>query len=187
MSDHTPSTSSPRDALRAATRDSHEGVDAAFGQFDLADEASYRAFLTAHARVVPSVEAFLDAHQPADLQPWAEVRRWPALRADLAALGIAPPATVPFAMASDIASVCGVTYVLEGSRMGGALLSRRVAPGLPSAYLGAPPQIPLWRAFFAGLDDHLATPDAVDRACQAALQTFQVFHAAGAAATEAQG
>ncbi len=177
-------TISPRDALRAATRESHATVDESFGRFDLSEEASYREFLTAHARVVPSVEAWLDAHQPADMHPWSEVRRWPALEADIAALDITPPAPVPFAMATDIASVCGVTYVLEGSRMGGALLSRRVAPGLPAAYLGAPPQIALWREFFAGLDQHLATQDAVDRACGAALATFRIFQAAGAPAAE---
>ncbi len=173
-------TISPRDALRAATRESHDSVDEIFGRFDLTQEASYREFLTAHARVVPSVEAWLDAHQTADMQPWGEVRRWPALKDDLAALGIAPPAPTPFTLATDIASVCGVTYVLEGSRMGGALLARRVAPGLPAAYLGALPQIPLWRAFFASLDAHLPTQDAVDRACEAALQTFRLFGVAGA-------
>lgn len=154
-------------------------MDEAFGHFDLTKESSYRTFLTAHARVVPSVEAWLDEHQPADMRPWTQVRRWPALRADLAALGISPPVPVPFAMATDIASVCGATYVLEGSRMGGALLSRRVSPGLPAAYLGAPPQIALWRAFFTSLDLHLPTQDAIDRACEAAIQTFNIFHAAG--------
>lgn len=160
-------------------------MDEAFGRFDLAEEASYRAFLTAHARVVPSVEAWLDAHQPADMHGWMAARRWPVLKADLAALGIEPPAPVPFTMAADIASACGVTYVLEGSRMGGALLSRRVAPGLPAAYLGAPSQVALWREFFASLDRHLPTQDAVDHACRAAIQTFSLFQAAGALPTEA--
>ncbi|MCE7797328.1 biliverdin-producing heme oxygenase [Sphingobium sufflavum] len=175
----------PRDALRSATRDAHAMVDEAFGRFDLAEDASYRAFLTAHARIVPSVEAWLDAHQPVDMQPWTLVRRWPALSADLAELGIEPPTPVPFALSGDIASVCGVTYVLEGSRMGGALLSRRVASGLPAAYLGAPSQVALWRGFFASLDEHLPTQEAIDRACDAALRTFDAFHAAGVPATNA--
>jgi heme oxygenase len=178
-------TATPRDALRQATREAHATVDEAFGRFDLGNATSYCDFLIAHARVVPAVEAWLDAHQPDDMQPWTEVRRGPALLADLAALGIEAPAPISFDMPADIASVCGVTYVLEGSRMGGALLARRVATDLPSAYLGAPSQVALWRAFFAGLDQHLATPEAVENACAAALHIFRIFKAAGTPAATA--
>lgn len=174
----TLSTLSPghaREALRRITRDAHETVDATFGRFDLADPDDYRAFLTAHARALPALEAWLDAHQPEDFRGWQAVRRGPALLADLAALGIAPPATLAIDLPDDIASVCGATYVLEGSRMGGALLSRRVPEGLPRAYLGAPSQSGLWRSFAADLDRLLPDAAAVDRAGAAALATFDLF------------
>lgn len=168
-----------RDALRAATRDAHAVVDEAFGHFDLKDRAAYRQFLTAHARVVPVVEAWLDAHQPDDLQPWSLVRRTPGLLADLAELGSAAPDTVPFDPAHDAATACGVTYVMEGSRLGGGFLARQIGADLPRAYLGAPSQTALWRDFLAGLDKHLPTQAERDRACRAALDAFALFEAAG--------
>ena len=178
------STLSPghaRDALRRATRDAHNAVDATFGQFDLGDASSYRAFLIAHARVVPALEAWLDAHQLEAFSGWRDARRGPALLADLAALGEPVPPTVAIDLPDDIASVCGATYVLEGSRMGGALLSRRVPAALPSAYLGAPSQSALWRAFAADLDRLLPDAQAIDRAGAAALGTFALFGKAVAA------
>jgi heme oxygenase len=162
------------------TRDAHETVDASFGRFDLGDPADYRAFLTAHAAIVPALEAWLDAHRPAELSGWQAVRRGPALLADLAALGQPAPPSVAITLPADTASVCGATYVLEGSRMGGALLSRRVAADLPSTYLGAPSQVALWRGFFADLDHLLPDAAAVDRAGEAALATFVLFRTAGA-------
>ncbi|MET0364740.1 MAG: biliverdin-producing heme oxygenase [Sphingobium sp.] len=180
----TASPSSPetaRDALRRATRNAHAIVDEAFGRFDLGEAASYREFLTAHARIVPAVEAWLDAHQPEDMQEWSLVRRTPGILADLAELEVEAPETVAFDPPHDAATACGVTYVMEGSRLGGTFLSRQIGPDLPKAYLGAPSQSALWRDFLANLDRHLPTADAVERACKAALDTFDVFRRAGAA------
>lgn len=155
-------------------------MDAAFGRYTLADPAGYRAFLTAHARIVPALEAWLDAHQPETLKGWQAVRRGPALLADLAALDVPPPPTAEINLDSDIASVCGATYVLEGSRMGGALLARSVAPQLPRAYLGYPTQVALWRAFATELDRLLPDEAATARAGTAALAVFNLFRAATA-------
>ena len=46
--------------MRAATRPCHEEVDGLFGRFDLADPASYGAFLTAHAMALVPVEDWAD-------------------------------------------------------------------------------------------------------------------------------
>lgn len=82
-------------------------------------------------------------------------------------------------MPGDIATVCGVTYVMEGSRMGGGLLARRVGPDLPAAYLGAPAQIALWRAFLDSLDTHLTSAHDIARAGEAANRIFDLFRTAG--------
>lgn len=170
-----------RDALRAATRDAHEAVDATFGGFDLTEKGGYARFLRAHARVVPALEAWLDDHQPDALAGWQAVRRGPALIADLAALGESAPDPVPLNLPADIASVCGATYVLEGSRLGGAFLSRSVPDGLPKGYLGAPPQSALWRDFAAQLDALLPDEAATDRAGETALAIFALFRSAATA------
>ncbi|CAN5366446.1 hypothetical protein BH10PSE13_BH10PSE13_16210 [soil metagenome] len=181
----TLSTLSPghaRDALRRATRDAHEAVDASFSRFDLSDTDAYRTFLIVHAQVVPALEAWLNVHQPDSLGGWRTVRRGPALLADLAALGEPAPPTVAIDLPDDTATICGATYVLEGSRMGGALLSRRVPAGLPADYLRAPSQSALWRSFVADLDRLLPDAQAIERAGAAALATFALFGKAVATA-----
>ncbi|HEX8447148.1 MAG TPA: biliverdin-producing heme oxygenase, partial [Sphingomonas sp.] len=132
--------------LRDATAACHARVDAAYGRFDLADRRSYAAFLTAHARVLPPLEAMLDA---AALWPeW--VARAPFLIRDLAAFGIPrPPAmTLPAIPAmSTPAERWGLLYVLEGSRLGGAMLARQVPGDWPTAYLAAAHQGGSWARF----------------------------------------
>ena len=65
-----------RSALRAQTADCHAGVDALFGNFSLSDIRTYKTFLRAHARVVPSVEAALEQAGIEQLLPdWPERRR----------------------------------------------------------------------------------------------------------------
>ncbi|MGJ3630037.1 biliverdin-producing heme oxygenase [Sphingomonas sp. MMS24-JH45] len=110
--------------LREATRPAHDGVDAADGRFDLGVREDYAAFLTAHARALPAAEARM-AMLPfaATLPP-----RAPLLAADLAALDVAPPD--PLALPTvDEAAAWGTLYVVEGSRLGGAMLARGVPRG----------------------------------------------------------
>ena len=47
--------------LRSATAADHDAVDAGFGRYDLTDTEDYRAFLIAHAKALPAVEAWLSA------------------------------------------------------------------------------------------------------------------------------
>lgn len=160
--------------LRRETRVDHERVDAAFGRFDLADPADYAAFLSAQARVLPVAEQVLD---PAALVPgWTA--RAALLRADLADLSLAPPATVTVKLPAEGPARWGGIYVLEGSRLGGAVLSRRVAPGLPTAFLGAVHAPGAWRDLLAALD-RLAPEDHAD-AVHGAQAVFSAFCAAAA-------
>ena len=136
---------SPVAALREATRGAHEAVDAAFGGYDLADADGYRAFLTAHARALPVAEARMQS------LPFVTMRT-PLLAADLADLDVAMPAPLPLD-AVDEAGAWGALYVVEGSRLGGAMLARGVPAGWPSRYLGAVHPPGQWRALRAAIDD----------------------------------
>lgn len=160
-------------ALRAATQGAHDHVDAAFGRFDLTRRAGYRALLTAHARALPAAEARMRALPfAATLEP-----RLPLLAADLADLGLAMPP--PLALGGDegAAGAWGVLYVVEGSRLGGALLARSVPAGLPARYLNAAHPPGQWRAIRAAID----AADA-DRAAMlaAALACFDLYARAAA-------
>jgi heme oxygenase len=167
---------SARAALRSATAAKHDAVDAAFGRFDLTDPASYRRFLTAHARALPAVESALAA---CDSLP-AFAPRTDLLRADLVALGIAMPDPLPLAPPESDAAAFGALYVIEGSRLGGAMLAKRVPKALPHAYLSATHQPGAWRAFGDVLDraEKAGGPGWIDRAIAAAEATFDLYAAA---------
>ena len=158
-----------------ATRDAHDAVDAAFGGFDLAGPADYRAFLTAHARALPAAEARMRSLAFArTLSP-----RTPLLAADLATLGEAMPAALPLAEGDD-AAAWGTLYVVEGSRLGGAMLARGVPADWPASYLRAVHPPGQWRAIRAATDAAAANRDGEwhERLVAAALETFALYAAA---------
>jgi heme oxygenase len=176
--DSPKATDTARDALRTVTRASHEAVDAVFGQYDLKDLSSYCEFLKAHAVVLPTVEAWLAKHQSGIFADWSRARRTPSLLEDLRHFGIEPPIIDRFVMPDDPASVAGVTYVIEGSRLGSATLAKRVAPEFPCAYLDSPLVMPLWRQFLTQLEQILNTSAARNNAGRAAIMTFDHFRMA---------
>lgn len=168
--------------MRASTRADHDLVDALFGTFDLGSAPSYGAMLRAHAGALLPIEDWLAA---GDISLWEA--RGPALREDLAALDLAVPETEPLHWARDEATYWGTAYVLEGSRLGGAMIERQLQPGLPRAYLGQVHAPGHWRAFLAALDERARIGGAQWQAdaVAAAQRTFDAF--ARAARSEANG
>lgn len=134
--------------LREATRADHDAVDAAFGAFGVTERDRYAQFLTAHARILPAVERATD---PGALMAGWEGRT-EALVADLAALGLAMPPPAPIQLPPGDAARWGAIYVVEGSRLGGLMMSRQVPVGLPSAYLSARHGPGGWRALLDAID-----------------------------------
>jgi heme oxygenase len=138
-------------ALRAATAALHDAVEARFAGFDLSRRGPYGDFLRGQAAGILPVEAALDAAGIARILPdWPRRARTAALLADLAALGREPPAVPPPRFAPG-GEALGAAYVLEGSRLGAALLLRQVGPGLPDAFLRHGAHGGLWRSFLARL------------------------------------
>ena len=161
--------------LRAATRADHEAVDAAFLRFPLDTNAGYRAFLTAHARVLPRAERLFDP--AALLDHWQG--RTEALRADLMAFGCALPQQSDFALPEGEAARWGALYVLEGSRLGGAFLERQIPTGLPTRFLGAHHAPGAWRTLLSRLNEADAGPAWREQAIEGARALFNAYiHAA---------
>lgn len=170
--------------LRSATAADHAMVDERFGGFALGDAADYRAFLEAHGRALPAVEAMLASgvETADDAVAWPAWRpRTPLIAADLAALGAAMPLPLRFEVASDAAR-WGALYVIEGSRLGGQLLARSVPDGLPQAYLAARHLPGEWRGLLAALDAEAAARDADwgEAALAGARATFALYAQAAA-------
>lgn len=98
--------------------------------------------------------------------------RTPLLEHDLADLGEAMPATLPFATLDEPGS-WGALYVVEGSRLGGVMLARSVGPDLPARYLDAAHLPGQWRVI----------REAIDTAGANASPAWRQALLAGAAAT----
>ncbi|QIK96335.1 biliverdin-producing heme oxygenase [Sphingomonas sp. HDW15A] len=161
--------------LRAATRAAHDRVDAYFAGFDLADQRQYGEFLLAHAAAfLPAEQAIADAGG-SNLPGFHQHRRSAALRQDLANLGLDSPSTGSIPPLRSFPEVLGGAYVLEGSRLGGAVLARQVAAGLPRRFLAAPTPAGHWRAFIAYLDAQLDDDLAIASAIRSALEMFALF------------
>ncbi|RXD03831.1 hypothetical protein EQZ23_16195 [Sphingomonas sp. UV9] len=160
--------------LRDATASDHDAVDAGFGRYDLRDADDYRAFLIAHARALPAVEAWLDG-----IPGLSVVRsRVEALAADLAALGEEMPVPMNFDLAPSEAAGWGAMYVVEGSRLGGIMLSRSVRDGMPSAYLGARHLSGEWRTLLAAIDRQPADEAWIADAVAGAKAAFALYRRA---------
>lgn len=161
--------------LRAATRAAHDRVDALFAGHDLADAQQYGDFLVAHATAfLPAEQAIIEAGGSA-IPTFQENRRSDALRADLADLGLRIPGLRPVPDLKNWSAVLGSAYVLEGSRLGGAVLARQIGPGLPRRFLSVRPPAGHWRAFIAYLNQQLADDQAVADATRSALETFALY------------
>ncbi len=76
------------------------------------------------------------------------------------------------------AALVGQRYVLEGSRLGGQHLARRIGerigPDVPRRFFGAPAPEEHWRRFLAFADDH-CPPRETDAAVAAAQGAFADF------------
>lgn len=150
-------TDTLRKTLMQGTRDLHEQLDRGIGA--LQSEGEYRRFLIGS-------HAFRAALEPA-LMPacgWQALELAPALRADLADLGLTA-APAPAAPRLDgVAAQAGALYVVEGSALGARLLYRRAqALGLGAArgarHLAAQTSEPRrWSRFLEWLETSSADP-----------------------------
>lgn len=173
------SLSSARGALRTATAAYHDRVDALFSRMDLTDRDDYARFLQAQAAAHLPAEAALTRAGAAALVPdWASRCRAALLIADLAELGVAVPDDAAQIAFADDAAVLGGVYVLEGSRLGGAMLARAVPPAFPRAFL-ASNQSGNWRGLLDILQHRLVTPDDHVSAVESASRVFMLFESSG--------
>lgn len=167
-----------RQALRAATVESHQQVDNLFSHFSLESAQDYRAFLRAHARALGAMEAVARPVSP----------RLSLLVDDLAALGEPLPDALTIEDArSGEGFRWGLLYALEGSRLGGAMLARRVGADLPRAYLSATHDKGGWIAFQQQMDVAAEQGDEQweEDAVAGAQAAFALFAAGGRVEREA--
>jgi heme oxygenase len=169
-----------RAALRAGTAAEHEAVDRLFAGLDLARPDDYFRFLTAQATAFVPVEHALEAAGVEQLvADWPARRRAHLLRQDLNGLGAPLPEPEPVPVLAGTAETLGALYVLEGSRLGGAMLKRTVSTEMPQAFLSAPQPPGSWRKLLETLDHYLYETASIEAAVGAARRVFHCFEAGG--------
>lgn len=172
---------SHRFALRDHTQADHARLDARAGALDLSRDDDYKRFMGWQARLVPALEAHLDASGMEEVLPdWPRRRRSEALMADLDALGITPPQAVSVRLPDGRAALWGIAYVLEGSRVGGAMLERSVSDnwrGRATRFLTHGHKDRLWPRFTAALDAAQFEENELAEAIASARDVFALFEA----------
>lgn len=167
-----------RDRLKVATKREHEALDALVTPAHLRTRAGYRAFLTASAQALIPLELALERAGVMEWLPdWPLRARRHALRRDLRALGVIDLVMGEAALPSPGFGV-GVLYVLEGSRLGGRLLSRQVNQADASApidYLTHGVEQDLWRSFRIWLEGLSKVDLRTDAAEAGARYGFRCF------------
>lgn len=166
--------------LREATRREHDAVDALYSRYDLTRTDDYAAFLARQAAAHIPVEQALDLAGAASvLEDWPARRRGGLIEADLIALGATLRMSVPAPPFATRAALLGGLYVLEGSRLGGAVLRKRVAPGAPTKFLSAPSPQGAWSRLLALLEHELGREADLAEAIASARAVFSAFARAG--------
>ncbi len=183
-SDRNAIAPTPRDSLRwrlkARTERTHRSLDDRLGGLPIETREGYRTFLHIVERPTLALEEAIGRFGGAAMFPdWKRRQRGPAILADLAVLGGAP--NPPFAGVPVLseAHAWGALYVLEGARLGGQVLLRRVRasgdPGVRSAttYLSHGANARLWSQFLEALDAANPPEAAMTEGANAA---FALFH-----------
>ncbi|EAU41370.1 hypothetical protein FP2506_01345 [Fulvimarina pelagi HTCC2506] len=170
--------------LRERTDREHRELDAYLGKIWATSE-DYAAYIRmnhrSHHVLEPAVETVLGMHR----QPVTYLPMRAALDRDVATLGIRPLAGRSFRLrgSTEGASLIGVLYVLEGSRLGARMLHQRVKQSswmdrfatMPLAFFEAASQS---RDFFKrmnALESLMIDGDDIESAVSSAKATFALF------------
>ena len=170
--------------LRERTAGTHATLDERLDALPLETPEGYGLFLKVVAAGLLPLEAYLKQHGIARiLDDWPLRERTPAIREDLSRLAGGRTFSVDrsrLPLAPVLGHLWGALYVLEGSRLGGRVLRRRVPEGLPTAYLDHGRDAALWPSFLQRLKSAEADWEPMVAGAEAA---FALFHEAADHAT----
>lgn len=169
--------------LRQETADLHAELDAHLSRTDFDDRRSYGAFLHSQAAPLFALEkAIAGSSIREDITDWGGRSRSDAMRADLVALGLTPPSPAPVEPGlEDPDRLLGALYVLEGSRLGAAYLSRHARASRDPAVRGALRYLThgegrsLWPSFLRDLAEREAAGLDPARLVDGARKAFAMF------------
>src|SRR5579862_3291918 len=120
------SRSPAHDRLRSSTRDLHHRIDSGLDLTSLSGTPGYSAFLLSSWPFASIEVALENAGIHHVLPDWDKRRRREALGRDLGEFGILVPAIAPLVIGSDLGTLLGWSYVIEGSRLGAGMILRAI-------------------------------------------------------------
>jgi heme oxygenase len=168
-------------ALRLQTRDLHSAVESRLVLSNLATRAGYVDYLLFNWACAPIELALEHAGISNVLLDWDRRRRRIALVTDLDALGVPTPSCCALTIDSDIGSLLGWSYVLEGSRLGARVILQTVIRSpepevrCALAFLRHGDGEHLWGTFKDELRKIDRDPAAIAKACACANAAFRCF------------
>ena len=168
------------DLLRSSTRDLHNLAESRFDLTSMSSAAAYSAFLLANWPFA-SIEAALESAGIHRVLPdWDKRRRRQVLADDLRQCGISPPSIDRLEIRSDHGTLLGWSYVLEGSRLGAAMILRAIdGPGEQVArgtqFLRHCAGKHLWQSYKIALSEIDGDPPAIASACAGAALAFRCY------------
>ncbi len=175
-----------REALREFTAEIHQKLEVTpFGHRVFAEDFSATELASILGRMVSvyrPLEAQLINKTPASSLNYRP--RLPLLLAGLAALRAEPPSPMndlKIQLPDEPAARMGAIYVIEGSTMGGQKIYEQLAPRFSretiSFFFPHEEQTSAnWKAFRKELEISLSTPESLNLAKTAAMDTFEKFH-----------
>jgi heme oxygenase (biliverdin-IX-beta and delta-forming) len=158
--------------LRDATREEHRTLDTALSRYDLSERKDYEAFLRIHWRALAELRSQWRKEDAAEFDRFMSMLETDLGYKSAATSDTSSARTREFAPAQAL----GISYVIRGSRLGAALLRRRVPAEFPAAYLSAQPELS-WRAFLDQLENYArsAKPAEISEAVTGAIAAFGTF------------
>lgn len=165
-----------RRILKRETRDSHDRLDGAMGDWPLGSHEGYAAFLLTQYRARAPIEAWIAQALPATEAPPAQA---PLIARDLAELGVALPSTHEFALPEG-ADPVGVVWALAGSSLGNRTMLRqrqKIGAAGPEHFLADGAMTEFFSALRARIE-RPASPQLARSAIAGAQAVFAAFLAA---------
>jgi heme oxygenase len=170
-------------ALRRATSPQHAAIEQVLGLGEAVELPHYHRVLRAFEAFLRVWEPLVAARLPAGQAAWAAGRsRLSMVRRDLQALRLSPQDQACAPVLPDAAAAWGSLYVIEGSALGGQVISRvlerqhGMTPADGAAYFhgwGASTGA-MWREFQLALEREAGAGDR-QSACAGAVATFDAL------------
>lgn len=179
------------EAIRTATKPSHQALEGFLipNLKGLTNTARYTDILRAFYGFIHPLEKLIEKHIPKNAFPdYDERRKSGALLQDLKSINAGQgsdndiPLSTAIPQITNAGQAAGALYVLEGSTLGGQIISKmlndRLGEDISLRYFGGYGERngAMWGQFTMALDGLITDEKEIEQSTKAATETFTLFH-----------